>query len=57
MRSGKCLNNRETYFVNSVSNVINFIGKEVIRDYSQSTSTDTERSIDKGFGNTGRQCD
>ena len=39
---GKCLHDGETDFVDSVGEVIDFVGVEVVEDYSESTGCDTE---------------
>ena len=49
----ECLYNRETDFVDSVGEVIDFVGVEVVRNYGESTGCDTEGSVDKSLRDTG----
>ncbi len=52
---GKRLNDRETDFVDCVSQVVDFVGVEVVRDYSECTGCDTEGGVDKCLRDTGRK--
>ena len=52
MRSRKGLYNRETYFIEAVSQFINLISVVVIRNNRQCTCQDTECRIDQRLGNT-----
>ena len=51
--SGKSLHDGETDFVDSVCEVIDFVGVVVVEDYSESTGCDTEGGVDKSLGDTG----
>ena len=52
MRSRKGLYNRETYFIEAVSQFINLISVVVISNNRQCTCQDTKCCIDQRFGNT-----
>ena len=43
----------ETDFVDSVSQVVDLIGEEVVGNYSECTGADTECGVHKGFRDTG----
>lgn len=49
-------NDRETYFVDAISEFVDFAGVVVVRDNGAGTGCDTEGGIDKGLGDTGRQA-
>ncbi len=49
MGSGKCLHDGETDFVDSVGEVIDFVGVVVVEDYSECTGCDTEGGVDKSL--------
>ena len=51
----ECLYNRETDFVDSVGEVIDFVGVEVVGNYSECAGCDTEGSVDKCLRDTGRK--
>ena len=50
-------NDRETYFVDAISEFVDFAGVVVVRDNGAGTGCDTEGGIDKGLGDYGRQGD
>ena len=53
--SGESGYDRETDFVDSVGEVVDLVGVEVVRDYSECTGCDTEGGVDKSLRNTGRK--
>ena len=55
MSGCESLYNRETDFVDSVGEVIDFVGVVVVEDYSESTGCDTEGGVHKCLRDTGRQ--
>lgn len=52
MSSCKSLHNRESDFVESVSQFVNFVSEVVVGNNSQRTSQDTESHVNQSFGNT-----
>ena len=52
MSSCKSLHDRESDFVESVSQFVNFVSEVVVRNNSQRTCQDTESRIDQGFRDT-----
>ncbi len=52
MSSCKSLHNRESDFVEPVSQFVNFVSEVVVRNNSQRTSQDTESRVNQSFGNT-----
>ena len=52
MSSGKCLYDREAYFVESECQFINLVRVVVVSDNGQCTGQDTEGRVDQGLRNT-----